>query len=129
MAPGFKYGGDDLSAPFARQRIFISTVEQRQESINKEKSRSGVWHKLTIKSRHVSFTIYNVVSDRACVPEICCRRYETGSLAFRSAFALNVALSYPIRCIRIPTIVSIFSGGEEIMKLGEKENRNYFEYG
>lgn len=65
MAPGFKYGGDDLSAPFARQRIFISTVEQRQESINKEKSRSGVWHKLTIKSRHVSFTIYNVVSDRA----------------------------------------------------------------
>ena len=128
MAPGFKYERDDLSAPFARQRIFISTVEQRQESINKEKSKSGVWHKLTIKSRHVSFTIYNVVSDRACVREICRRRYETGSLAFRSAFALNVALSYPIRCIRTQ-VVSIFSGGEEIMKLDENENRNYFEYG
>lgn len=128
MAPGFKYEGDDLSAPFARQRIFISSVEQRQKSINKEKSRSGVWHKLTIKSRHVSFTIYNVVSDRACVPEICRRRYETGSLVLRSAFALNVALSYPIRCITY-TVVSIFSGGEGSMKLDENENRNYFEHG
>lgn len=109
MAPGFKYEGDDLSAPFARQRIFISTVEQRQESINNEKSRSGVWHKLTIKSRHVSFTIYNVVSDRACVPEICCRRYETGSLAFRSAFALNVG-SFISDSLCSHTVVSIFSG-------------------
>lgn len=49
-------------------------------------------------------------------------------LLIRSAFALNVALSYPIRCITY-TVVSIFSGGEGSMKLDENENRNYFEHG